>query len=161
MAHSNPSGPEMDISSDPGPISDEQGYDAILDLKSDAGFRFDFTEDWRNAWVKVDFGHKKLVIGNMIYYAMSDRGRSYVTVYKLSYSLEGSSSTNFTSWVNPESNSELIDGIKEDTQEFAIAWLEPKVAQTLKYIPRGYKNRICFRASIVFCNGMSLTFKDC
>ena len=132
-----------------------RGYTSLFDMKKDKGFRFGTDENYRTFWLKVDFGHQQMVIGNNLYYCVTDHGRSYVFVYKMSYSLGKHFSTNFTYWVNPETGSQLLNGITEDSQDSAIVWLEPHLARTVKYEPQGYVGNVCLRVSILFCNGLS------
>ena len=158
MENTDPSGSQLSISSDPEPYSG-YGYESLFDMRIDKGFRFVTNENWRSFWLKVDFGFKKLVIGNNIYYCVTEQGRSYIFMYKMSYA--SGRSDNFTYWINPDSETELIPGIATIDEDYSVFLFEPQLVRIVKFEPWGYYRDVCFRLVILFCNGRSVSNKSC
>ena len=156
MANTDPDGSKLNMTSHPGPFSSDHGYAALFDMEVLTGFRFADGVDVKSCWLKVDIGHEKTVIGNTMFFGLAEHIKSYLATYKMSRSLGGLNSNNFTYWVDPISGTTVFTGIKRWYEKSATAWVEPHRARTVKFEPQIYEAYNCFRFSIMFCNGMSV-----
>ena len=112
-----------------------------------------FRETPPDAFMTMDLGAARTVVGISVLYAVTNRKRAYITAYKLSHSLGPKNSDDFTYWINPDTGALIFTGISSADQDSALSLFEPQSVRTVKIEPQSFVTAMAFRLILMFCSG--------
>ena len=91
-----------------------------------------------------------MAIGSLLYFAVTDDKRAYVTAYQLKW---GDGSRDFQPVINPDTGSESFPGIMSETQNVSFASFKPRVVEAMRIYPQAWVEAMVLRWQLMFCSG--------
>ena len=120
------------------------------------GFHFSSNDDPDTFFRAFFYAGAKVVVGNNLRSGVVRGQRCYISSYRMGYSMSGVYFEVETFWVNPNTGSQIFEGISRDDQPWAYSKFDPRLATTVQLNPLTFVRNIAFRLQLMFIQGKKI-----